>query len=133
MRGTRPVPPPKSIIFLLDLFIENEFPYGPRIPILSPLLLLNNEVDPYPFFLIVIAAYFFLSLIITLRGSSSFLGIQTIKNCPGFDILPNGSLKTKVLTVGDSTITSSISTILIISLFMGNSDYLLDIIYIRSF
>jgi hypothetical protein len=72
---------------------------------------LNKPVDAGPCFRTVNAAFPISSEIITLIGSSFIPGIQTIANCPGETLDITLSEKTKVLTVGVSSITFSIVTI----------------------
>jgi hypothetical protein len=84
INGTKPVPPPTNNGFFKSLLTLKKLPYGPRIPITSFCIFSNNEVDPNPCLRTVTAAWSFLLEIITLIGSSSALGIQTIKNWPGF-------------------------------------------------
>src|SRR5918911_1518150 len=91
---------------------------------MSPTTLSNNAVEQNPIFRIVIAARSFLSQTITLIGSSSIRGIHTIRNCPGLALELILSLKTKVLTVGVSSITCSIITVLSLSIFVGKSNNL---------
>ena len=107
--GTRPVPPPTSKSF--PSLISKEFPYGPRIPICSPTLVLNKPVEAEPCFLTVNAAFPDSFEIIILIGNSFIPGIQTIANCPGRTLDIISSEKTKVLTVGVSSIIFSIVTI----------------------
>ncbi len=75
--------------------------------------MLNKPVEARPCLRTVNAAFPDSFEIMTLIGSSLIPGIHTIANCPGKTLGITSSEKIKVLTVGVSSITFSIVTIVV--------------------
>ncbi len=95
--GAMPVPPPT--IRTLPFLIVKLLPKGPRTPIVSPVFMRCNAAVASPTFLRATETFPFFSALAMLRGISSTLGIQSIRNCPGFAFAHCLSLNAKVFTV----------------------------------
>src|SRR5208283_4157933 len=120
-KGAVPVPPlTKRTLPRLSVKL---FPKGPRTPTVSPVAMpckcrvasptcfTDTETSP-------------LLASIMLSGISSTPGIQSIKNCPGLALEHNLSVIMKVLTVGLSTLTCTISVVLSVLAAMSEADNL---------
>src|SRR5208283_2352688 len=118
-KGAIPVPPPtKRTLPLLSVKL---LPKGPRMPtaspasivckclVASPTCFTETETSPLP-------------ASIMLMGISSTPGIQSIKNCPGLALEHNLSGMMKVLTVGLSSRTFTISVVLSVLAAMSEAD-----------
>ena len=99
--GVVPVPP--AAIRILPWCSVKWFPNGPRMPIVSPFLRLCSACVALPTALT--ATVVLLLLVFSmLRGISSMVGIQSIRNWPGLAFAQSLSFRVKVFIVGVSVV-----------------------------